>query len=323
MKCKISVIVPFYNGEKYISKCIDSIINQTLKELEIILVDDGSTDKSKNIANEYAKKYKNIKYIYQKNGRQGKARNNGLSHAKGEYISFIDSDDYISENMYEKMYNAAVKNNSDIVICDILKKYDDHDEYLSAHEFSIIDINNVTKQEYFLCEPGPCNKIFKRKFLNDNNFSFPEEIIDEDYAVIPALAIHNPKISYIPEAYYNYVQTSISTTRNQEYQKRNEDIFKATEILCDKALEDKEIFSELEYVVIKHLLYYSSLYFFQFDKKENLKKINDFIKVKFNKWYKNKYFKHENIRFKALCMLFFYDKTNILKLIIKLKKVGK
>lgn len=119
---KVSIIVPMYGVEKYIEKCIDSLLNQTLKEIEIILVDDGSPDRSGEIADEYAKKDRRIKVVHQKNSGLGPARNSGISVATGEYVGFVDSDDWVKCEMFMRLYKAAVKNNADIVVsghCDI------------------------------------------------------------------------------------------------------------------------------------------------------------------------------------------------------------
>ena len=116
MKDLISVIIPVYNVEKYLKKCLDSVINQTYKNLEIILVDDGSSDKSGLICDEYTKLDKRIKVVHKKNEGLSSARNTGLDIAKGKYISFIDSDDFVSIYMYEIMYKEIIKNNRDIVI---------------------------------------------------------------------------------------------------------------------------------------------------------------------------------------------------------------
>ena len=115
---KVSVIVPFYNVEGYIEKCLETLVNQTLKEIEIILVNDGSTDRSIEIVKKFIKEYpEKIVYLEKENGGLSDARNFGLKHAKGEYIAFVDSDDYIEIDMYENMYNLAEKENSDMVEC--------------------------------------------------------------------------------------------------------------------------------------------------------------------------------------------------------------
>ena len=123
MEGKISVIVPIYNVEQYLRKCIDSIINQTYKNLEIILVDDGSWDNSPRICDEYAKRDNRIKVIHKKNGGLADARNTGLKMITGNYISFIDSDDYIEKTMYEKMIKVILKYNADIIECNLNYKY--------------------------------------------------------------------------------------------------------------------------------------------------------------------------------------------------------
>ena len=117
---KVSVIVPIYNTEKFLRKCIESIVNQTLEEIEIILINDGSTDNSHIVCEEYSRKYpKKIRYINNKNIGCSATRNLGISLAKGEYIAFVDSDDYIEQEMYQEMYEKAKKENLDIVVCGI------------------------------------------------------------------------------------------------------------------------------------------------------------------------------------------------------------
>ena len=113
----ISVVLPIYNVEKYLNRCIKSVINQSYKNLEIILVDDGSPDKCPQIVDEYAKRDKRVVAVHQPNGGYGVAVNHGIELARGEYVGIIESDDWIEPTMYEKLYNNAVKNNSDVVKC--------------------------------------------------------------------------------------------------------------------------------------------------------------------------------------------------------------
>ena len=127
---KVSVIVPVYNVEKYIKKCLNSLVNQTLDEVEIVVVNDGSPDNSQKIIDEYTKKYKNIKSYVKENGGLSDARNYGIKRATGKYISFVDSDDYIRKDMLEKMYNYAIQKNFDVVVCDSINVYSDGTEIL-------------------------------------------------------------------------------------------------------------------------------------------------------------------------------------------------
>src|SRR5690625_3550080 len=117
MEIKLSIIVPIFNMEQLLPKCLDSILTQTFKGFELILVNDGSTDKSGEICDDYAHKDQRIKVIHKKNGGTSSARNAGLAVAKGDYIGFVDSDDYINKHMYETLYNSAIKHSSDIVLC--------------------------------------------------------------------------------------------------------------------------------------------------------------------------------------------------------------
>ena len=116
MNPKVSIVVPMYGVEKYLEKCVNSLIHQTLKDIEIILVDDGSPDKCGEIAEQYAKNDARIKVIHQKNAGLGPARNTGMEVAVGEYIGFVDSDDWVNETMFEHLYNAALKGNADIAV---------------------------------------------------------------------------------------------------------------------------------------------------------------------------------------------------------------
>ena len=115
-KVKISVIVPVYNVEKYLSKCLESVLNQTFKDFELIIVNDGSTDNSQGIIDKYSSIDSRVISLLKKNGGQGSARNYGLQYANGEFITFIDSDDWVELTMFEEMYNFAIKNNSDVVV---------------------------------------------------------------------------------------------------------------------------------------------------------------------------------------------------------------
>ena len=124
MSIKVSVIVPVYNVEKFIGKCLDSLVNQTLKDIEIIVVNDGTKDNSQEIIDKYVKKYPDkVKSFIKENGGLSSARNFGIEKAKGEYISFVDSDDWLNDDALEKMYNKAKKDKSDIVICDMIDHY--------------------------------------------------------------------------------------------------------------------------------------------------------------------------------------------------------
>ena len=129
MSVKVSVVVPVYNVEKYLDKCFNSLVKQTLKDIEIIVVNDGTKDNSQDIIDKYVKKYKNIKAYKKTNGGLSSARNYGIKKCTGEYIAFLDSDDYVEYDMYEKLYNKAISEDFDITVCNVNYIYSSYDMY--------------------------------------------------------------------------------------------------------------------------------------------------------------------------------------------------
>ena len=174
----ISIIVPIYNAEKYINKCVDSLLNQTKKEIELILINDGPTDKTHDILKKY--KDKRIKYFKNKNQGIGKTRNFGIEKATGKYIMFVDSDDYLKDNALEELYDKAEETKADLVICDFYKVYDDgHQEKINLPSFKdgkLKDMPNILLD----INLSPWNKLYKAKLIKDNNIKFVEGIKYED-----------------------------------------------------------------------------------------------------------------------------------------------
>ncbi|MCI6847610.1 MAG: glycosyltransferase [Erysipelotrichaceae bacterium] len=307
---KLSVIVPVYNVEKYINKCLDSLINQTLKDIEFIFVNDGSLDNSVKIIKEYQKKDKRIKLFNKKNGGQASARNLGLKKANGEYIAFLDSDDYVKEDMYEILYNRAKKDNLDIVICNYYLVYP---EKIIENRLSITnDMEKIiSPREYIVLSPSPWNKIIRHEYLTKQNFMFPEGIIYEDLASIPLLGLGNPKTVFLNQCLYYYVQSSSSTMRNNEYKSKYENIFPATEYLYNNMI-GRGYDKELEYLLTYHLLYLGSLNFYKFKKYQQIDIISANMKKYFSKWYKNELVKLKFTKKQIFYMQLFYHKKYFL-----------
>ncbi|MBQ9011405.1 MAG: glycosyltransferase family 2 protein, partial [Bacilli bacterium] len=178
---KFSVIVPVYNGENYIKKCLDSLTVDTNSDVEIIIINDGSTDNSENIIKSYMDKFANIFLYTIVNHGQGYARNYGLSKANGEYVFFVDSDDYVAENIFKVVDDFLKKQSPDIILYDYVA-VSNNGEKLFSKEFDFKNNKNVTDIEYLFSDPGPWNKVYKKEFLDCINFKFPEGIIYEDYA---------------------------------------------------------------------------------------------------------------------------------------------
>lgn len=192
---KISIIVPIYNGEKYISNTLDSILNQTLENIEIIVINDGSTDNSKNILDSYSKKSDKVRVIHQENKGVSATRNNGILSANGEYIGFVDADDLIDPDMYKKLYEKAVSNNADIAICGFIEE-DLSGNILREYEYQYSDTilrDSDIRNSFKTClntkrEPlggAPIwNKIFKKDILIENNILIDESItVGEDFCL--------------------------------------------------------------------------------------------------------------------------------------------
>lgn len=197
-KYKISVIVPVYNKEKYLKECIESILQQTLSNIEIVIVDDGSKDESINIAKEYAKKNENIKLISQENQGVISARITGYKNASGEYIAWVDADDFIEENMYEKLYTKAIETDSDIAIC----KYDFYPYTPSKKNIWYENYNGKVDYKFLKKSSLQVNKIVKKELLEKVNLiDLFERIGESCYTIV---ILNTDKIVTIDEALYHY-----------------------------------------------------------------------------------------------------------------------
>ena len=224
---KVSVIVPFNNVENYISKCLTSLIYQSLEDIEIICINDASTDNSKNIVAEYAKNDKRIKVLnIEKMSGQSYARNLGLEIASGEYIGFVDSDDWVALDMFEKMYNLAKLGNTDITMCQA-QLYDDKEQRIYCDDYySLKNLekmgNNVfsieeTKEEILNINVVLWNKIYKREFLNNIEAKFPEGFIYEDMLFFFETYLKAKRVNILWEAPYYYRQNRrFSTMQNSD-----------------------------------------------------------------------------------------------------------
>ncbi len=196
---KVSVIIPVYNTEKYLEQCLDSVINQTLREIEIICVDDGSTDRSVEILKEYQEKDPRIQILYQKNSYAGVARNNGKAVAKGEYLVFWDSDDYFMLNALEEMYNKCVEDDADICICSGRQFYEEEGfeapgpRYIRKFEIpETIPFNRITAEDHVISitVEVPWNKMFRRAFIEKQGLDFKEcRNANDVYFVVNALCL--------------------------------------------------------------------------------------------------------------------------------------
>lgn len=207
----ISIIVPVYNVEKYLEECVDSIINQTYKNLEIILVDDGSTDNSGKICDEYKEKDNRIVVIHKKNGGLSSARNEGMKYAKGAYLQFVDSDDYMDNDMVEMLYNMIITESADISMCShyILKNgniYSDatNGKYVFSNEEALEELLLDRTIRFYAW-----NKLFRKELFED--VCYPEGRLFEDILAMPEVFAKAKKIAFedVPKYYYRQREGSI------------------------------------------------------------------------------------------------------------------
>lgn len=284
---KVSVIIPVYNVENYLRKCLNSLVNQTLKDIEIIVVNDGTLDNSQEIINEYVKKYpKKVVSIIQENGGQGAARNTGLLHAKGEYIGYVDSDDYVEENMYEELYKKAKEEDSDIVICgnNVVKE---NYEFLSKEDVD---------KEFLLGKMAVWNKIYKKNIIVDNKIQFRSKVWYEDLDFTMKVYFSSKKISYVDKPLYNYLLREGSTMNNNNI-KRNLELIEAFDSLIDYC-KDKKIYNkakdEIEFLCIYHMYIFATTRVLNTnnkykDKIEIINKFKNYINSNFPNFKQNKY----------------------------------
>lgn len=199
----VTIIVPIYNIDKYIAKCLTSLVSQSYINIEILVVNDGSLDDSVSIVEAYQKHHPSIKLLNKQNGGLSDARNHGIKHGKGALLMFIDGDDYIDTTMVEKLVNALQTHQADIAVCDMTYVYDNGEcKFSSGGDFTVSDIHQ--NPNLFNINNSACNKIYRKELFQDN--LFVKGIWYEDLATIPKCIYTAKKIVKINEALYFYVQ---------------------------------------------------------------------------------------------------------------------
>lgn len=312
---KVSVIIPVYNLENLIERCLNSVINQTYSNVEIILIDDGSVDESAAIIKRLKKNNKNIIYKYKNNGGQASARNLGLKICTGKYVMFVDGDDWIEKDMIEEMMSCFSDDNYDLVICDFYKDYQSGSVYGHTIEHNYEN----EKTNLILSRPGPCFKIYRKSFFGDNFFL--ENVIFEDLAIIPYINSLVKKYHYIKKAFYHYYIRDNSTMQATSFSNKEYDVFSALDHLSNKISD--EFNCELEYLHIMHLLYSSYLRVIKHKLKETReirKRISDVMKEKYPNWRHNRYYKDNNFKNKVIINLAYLNLGFVLKTLLIIRK---
>lgn len=318
---KISIIVPVYNTGQYLERCLNSVINQNFKEIEIIIINDCSTDNSLDIIKKYMQIDKRIVLINkEKNGGLSAARNSGIEIAKGEYILHIDSDDWIEQNYFRDMYEYAIKNKADIVISDYYEDYDNQNIiYIQGQkEIYDIQINKLKAIENIFLFRGSTsvwNKLIKTELYKKNQIKHPQGIsLGEDLAVIPKLIYYSQKVVKLNKAYYHYIQNPLSITK--KYNKNK--IYEIYEVLKinEKFFQNKKIDLPIELLKINHL----TIWLFQVKYDFNDKKYIEILKEYLDLLKKVEIKQLRNMKLKVIAVIFkIFRNKNIFVLIWNLK----
>lgn len=286
---KVSVIVPVYNVEKYLDRCLDSLVNQTLQEIEIIVINDSTPDQSQIIIDKYMNLYPNKVFSYIKpNGGLSDARNYGMSKMKGDYFGFVDGDDYVEYSMFEKLYERATQEEADVTTCDFYWTYPNRLQRATDGPY--------TNERELLTKMMPTvwNKLYKKSWFDSLDIKFPVGLRYEDSSFSIRLAPFIRKLAYVNEPLVYYVQRQDSITYTQNSKVGDmltvfNDIF---EFYQKHNLYD-QYQSELEYLTLKYFLGSSFLRAAQIQDKNTRKAILkegwDLLNKRFPTWRKNQY----------------------------------
>lgn len=220
----VSVIVPIYNAEAFLNRCVDSILSQSLQEIEVILVDDGSTDSSESICKKYAQTDDRVKFIHQDNSGVAMARKAGIEAAHGVFSIHTDPDDRIEPTMLEEMYTKAVESNADMVICDFMVDFSDRsyraDQQINEKE----SIHCLEQMMYGKIHGSLCNKLIRTELYHNHSVQFFHGInYCEDFLACAQMFIHGIKVEYIPKAFYHYDQVVNDNSATRQYSKNTLD----------------------------------------------------------------------------------------------------
>lgn len=307
---KLSVIIPVYNVEQYLAACLDSLLAQTLTDMELLLVDDGSTDSSGAIADRYAAAHpEKIRCLHVDNGGQGRARNFALPLARGEYLGFVDSDDWVLPDMYEKLCCRADETGADIVACDFLERFEDGSENLVPGAF----------QDHPLSFAGSCcNKVFRASLAE--GLRFPEGLWYEDFYFSAMLLIRASTVEYLREPLYIYRRGQPSTMHNNNAVK-NLDILRVMDML-EPALEERGRRGDYEFFLINHVLLDTISRLAKQDDPQSrdvIKQVRAYVQQKIPKLRRCESFRAETVQRRIIMTLNYHGLENLGQWILKVK----
>ena len=324
--CNISVIIPVYNVEKYLSKCLDSVLEQDFDSFEIIAVNDGSTDSCGEILKEYAAKNENILVVEQENQGLGGARNTGIEKATGDYLLFIDSDDVLKPGTLSGLYHDAVQTGADIVWCG-MDFVDEAGNVISTRQANDQGVRVATKEEDSLLYANDSyawNKLYKKDLFIKHNIRFPDRAWYEDLRTLPKLVLQSDKIALTDRICFDYLQRADSIMHVPNTARNVEMIHTVSEVLeyykQEKAFEKH--YESLEYMTVLHVLVFATLRVAAIDPKHPLlKQFHDFVCENFPDYQRNAKIK-TNFSFRHK-IVFAFSKRKMYRMLYWLDKLNK
>ena len=218
MEPKVSVIIPVYNTEAFLERCLSSVLGQSMRDIEVICVDDGSTDGSPAILDTWAARDERLRVIHQANGRQGKARNAAMNIARGEYIGMVDSDDYLPEDYFERLYCAAIEAEADIAICGIVKEKRVASRTVIAFTERVVEEDAERKMRICGCPPHfhSVNKLYRREMIERIALRYAEQVQFEDVMFVTRALCESGRLVTVPDVAYRYVLNPASTVKSRQ-----------------------------------------------------------------------------------------------------------
>lgn len=308
---KISIVIPCYNVADNIEICINSVKGQSYENFEALFIDDGSTDRTRDVILKNIENDDRMKYIHKENGGVSSARNLGIENATGKYICFIDSDDNVENDFLEQLHGSLIENGTDIAICYFNRIYEDK-----------TSVNEVKNGFYHLIRfPAPWNKICRTSLYKDNNIRFPDARLSEDLCSTSKLLMLTDKVSVVEKPIYNYIQNPTSSMHT--YDDRIYEIYPITEDIenfaKDKGLYDK-FYDELEYINIYHILIgtvYRASFRDDFNR-DALKEMKDYVDRKYPNWPENKGIKELPAFYRVYLKALSKEQFAVIQLLLKI-----
>ena len=308
---KLSIIMPVYKVEEYLGECVDSLLSQTIDDYEIILVDDGSPDNSGKIADEYAAANPDmIRVLHIDNGGQGRARNFALDIAKGDFVGFVDSDDWVTHDMYEKMYTRAAETGADVVVCDFMERFADGRESMLP----------ASLQDNWLGSAGSsCNKIFRRSLVGA--LRFPAGLWYEDFYFSAVMLLRSKHTEFIAEPLYIYRRGQESTMHNNNAAK-NLDMLTIMDML-EKEMVPAGYKDDFEFFLVNHVLLDSISRLAKQDapeRKEVIGKLRQYVQAKIPKLSGCGSYKKESRKRRLIMWMNYHGLEDTGQLVLKVNK---